>query len=53
MINDFLAWFEYAPEHAEAFEEMVSRLRETAEWRYVDREVDIRMSREASIGDLI
>jgi hypothetical protein len=50
---DFLAWFEYAPEHAEAFEEMVSRLRETAEWRYVQREVDIRMSREASIGDLI
>ena len=42
---DFLTWFEYAPEHAEAFETMVSRLRRTPEWRYVDREVDIRLSR--------
>ena len=42
---DFLTWFEYAPEHADAFEEMVRRLRATAEWRYVDREVDIRLVR--------
>ncbi len=42
---DFLTWFEYAPEHADAFEEMVRRLRMTEEWRYVDREVDIRLSR--------
>jgi hypothetical protein len=42
---DFLTWFEYAPEHADAFEEMVRRLRDTPEWRYVDREVDIRLSR--------
>src|SRR5215471_12400037 len=42
---DFLTWFEYAPEHADAFEEMVRRLRSTAEWRYVEREVDIRASR--------
>ena len=42
---DFLTWFEYAPEHADAFEEMVSRLRCTAEWRYVEREVDVRVSR--------
>ena len=42
---DFLTWFEYAPEHADAFEEMVRRLRSTAEWRYVEREVDIRLSR--------
>ena len=44
---DFLTWFEYAPEHSDAFEEMVRRLRQTEEWRYVDREVDIRLSREA------
>jgi chlorite dismutase len=44
---DFLTWFEYAPEHAEAFEDMVGRLRETEEWRYVDREVDIRLTRAA------
>jgi len=42
---DFLTWFEYAPEHASAFEEMVRRLRSTAEWRYVEREVDVRLSR--------
>ncbi|MCI0431143.1 MAG: chlorite dismutase family protein [Rhodospirillales bacterium] len=42
---DFLTWFEYTPEHVGAFEELVRRLRETEEWRYVDREVDIRLSR--------
>jgi chlorite dismutase len=42
---DFLTWFEYAPEHAPLFEELVRRLRETEEWRYVDREVDIRLTR--------
>jgi hypothetical protein len=39
---DFLTWFEYAPEYSEAFEEMVSRLRKTKGWKYVDREIDIR-----------
>lgn len=42
---DFLTWFEFAPEHAGAFEAMVGKLRETPEWRYVEREVDIRLSR--------
>jgi chlorite dismutase len=42
---DFLTWFEYAPEHADDFEELVRRLRATREWQYVEREVDIRMSR--------
>lgn len=42
---DFLTWFEYAPEYASDFEELVRRLRQTAEWAYVDREVDIRLSR--------
>ena len=40
---DFITWFEYAPEHADAFESMVERLRQTPEWRYVDREIDIRL----------
>jgi chlorite dismutase len=40
---DFLTWFEYAPQHAEAFEELVIALRRTEEWRYVEREVDIRL----------
>lgn len=42
---DFLTWFEYAPEHASAFEELVGLLRASGEWAYVEREVDIRLSR--------
>lgn len=42
---DFLTWFEFAPEHAEAFEELVLILRGREEWKYVEREVDIRLSR--------
>jgi len=42
---DFLTWFEYAPADAAGFEDLVRRLRATPEWRYVDREVDIRLSR--------
>ncbi len=44
---DFVTWFEYAPEHAEAFETMLARLRATPEWHYVEREVDIRLRRVA------
>jgi chlorite dismutase len=43
---DFLTWFEYAPADADTFEELVRTLRATEEWRYVEREVDIRMERE-------
>lgn len=43
---DFLTWFEYAPKDAAAFEELVVTLRSTEEWQYVEREVDIRLSRE-------
>jgi chlorite dismutase len=42
---DFLTWFEFAPEHAAGFEELVRRLRETEEWTYVEREIDIRLAR--------
>ncbi len=42
---DFLTWFEYPWSAAAAFEELVGRLRATDEWRYVEREVDIRLSR--------
>ena len=42
---DFLTWFEFAPEHARAFDELVAMLRSREEWTYVDREVDIRLSR--------
>jgi len=43
---DFLTWFEYAPEHAAAFEDLVGELRATEEWTYVEREVDVRVMRE-------
>ncbi len=44
---DFLTWFEYATEHSAAFEELVASLRASEEWKYVDREVDIRLVRDA------
>ncbi len=43
---DFLTWFEYAPEHATSFEELVAMLRATEEWSYVEREADVRVVRE-------
>ncbi len=42
---DFLTWFEHAPEYTGTFEELLDRLRETEEWSYVEREVDIRLTR--------
>jgi hypothetical protein len=42
---DFLTWFEFAPEHASAFEELLLRLRATEEWTYVEREIDLRLAR--------
>ena len=40
---DFITWFEYAPEDASRFNELLYSLRATPEWTYVDREVDIRL----------
>ena len=42
---DFLTWFEFAPQHADRFEQLVAALRESEEWQYVEREVDLRLSR--------
>jgi hypothetical protein len=42
---DFLTWFEYAPADSAAFEELVQALRASPEWQYVEREVDLRLSR--------
>jgi hypothetical protein len=42
---DFLTWFEFAPEHAGAFDELVAMLRAREEWTYVERELDIRLTR--------
>ncbi len=43
---DFLTWFEFSEANASAFDTLVGRLRETEEWRFVEREVDIRLSKE-------
>jgi chlorite dismutase len=42
---DFLTWFEFAPADTAAFDDLLGALRATEEWRYVDREVDIRLVR--------
>ena len=42
---DFVTWFEYAPCNAVAFDELVQGLRSTEEWRYIEREVDLRLVR--------
>ncbi len=31
---DFLTWFEFAPEHTKAFEELLLRMRASKEWEY-------------------
>ena len=50
---DFLTWFEYAPADAEAFEELVGILRETQEWTYVEREIDIRLVVEDPLEPIV
>jgi chlorite dismutase len=42
---DFLTWFEFAPQHAAAFEDLVGELRTTEEWSFVEREVDVRLAK--------
>lgn len=44
---DFVTLFDYPPAAAADFEQMVAELRATPEWKFVDREVDIRLVREA------
>lgn len=45
---DFLTWFEYTSGDCGAFEELVAALRRSKEWRYVEREVDIRLVRSVA-----
>jgi chlorite dismutase len=47
---DFLTWFEFAPADEPAFDRLVAELRTSEEWRYVEREVDIRLSRREQPG---
>ncbi|KPK12331.1 MAG: chlorite dismutase [Acidithiobacillales bacterium SG8_45] len=45
---DFITWFEYAPSDEGAFNNLLAALRAIPEWQYVEREVDIRLVREAA-----
>ncbi|HIK41587.1 chlorite dismutase family protein [Thermoleptolyngbya sp. M55_K2018_002] len=43
---DFLTWFEFAPEHTAAFDQLLVRMRASKEWDYVEREVEVRLERD-------
>ena len=43
---DFLTWFEFAPSDERTFDALLAELRASPEWKYVDREVDIRLLRD-------
>ena len=43
---DFLTYFEFTDANRGAFDELVGRLRDTEEWSYVEREVEIRLVRD-------
>jgi len=43
---DFLTWFEFAPAHENEFDQLLAELRASEEWKYVEREVDIRLVRD-------
>ncbi|HSM80334.1 MAG TPA: chlorite dismutase family protein [Nodosilinea sp.] len=45
---DFLTWFEFAPEHTAAFDGLLQRMRQSREWDYVEREVEVRLQRDAA-----
>ena len=42
---DFLTWFEFSSSAARGFDDLVTCLRATEEWTYVEREVDLRLAR--------
>jgi Chlorite dismutase len=42
---DFLTWFEFAEADTVHFDQLLSRLRSSEEWQYIEREVEIRVRR--------
>ncbi len=42
---DFIGFLDFAPENEAAFEDMLGQLRATKEWSFMDREIDIRLTR--------
>ena len=44
-VFDFLTWFEFAPANEGRFDELLAKLRATAEWGFVEREVELRLEK--------
>ena len=42
---DILTWFEFAPSAVGAFDEVLAGPRASEEWTYVEREVEVRLTR--------
>lgn len=42
---DFLGFLDFTPKNEAAFDDLLGRLRATHEWHFMDREIDIRLSR--------
>ena len=42
---DFLTLFDFAKADEPAFDDLVADLRSTEEWKFVDREIDMRLAR--------
>ena len=42
---DVLTWFEFAPDLQSELNDVVARLRDSEEWSYVERDVELRMIR--------
>jgi chlorite dismutase len=42
---DFLTWFEFPPSQVSVFDDLLAALRASEEWTYVEREVEIRLTR--------
>lgn len=42
---DFITWFEFSEANSTAFDDLLNSLRTSVEWQFVDREVDIRITR--------
>lgn len=44
---DFLTWFEFSERDSKLFDQLLTELRQTEEWKYVEREVEIRLIKSA------
>lgn len=49
---DFITGFEFAPADTAAFDALLRELRASPEWRYVEREVELRLTRALGPGPL-